>query len=133
MGQAVGSGLPLCLFGGLGRISSVGAKADPAFGSQKGRTALTKLKQQLGCAINLAVKGQQAILGEGRRLLQCAFSPAVTNDGYVRNKDYDLKMGQVAYSYAALTSRPVDALFERLSKEFMALSRVLAGVRQLAT
>jgi len=48
-------------------------------------------------------------------------------------KDYYLKIGQVAYGYAALTSRPVDAVFERLSKEFTALSRVLAGVRQLAS
>ncbi len=48
-------------------------------------------------------------------------------------KDYYLKIGQGAYGYAALTSRPVDALFERLSKEFTALSRVLAGVRQLAS
>ena len=46
--------------------------------------------------------------------------------------DYYLQMGQVAYGYAAVTSKPVDALFEKLSKEFAALSRVLAGVRLLA-
>ena len=48
------------------------------------------------------------------------------------SQDYYLKIGQVAYSRAALFSRPVDALFEKLSKEFGALSKVLAGVRQLA-
>ncbi len=48
------------------------------------------------------------------------------------SRDYYLKMGKIAYGCAALTSRPVDTLFEKLSKEFAALSRVLAGVRQLA-
>ena len=48
-------------------------------------------------------------------------------------KDYYLALGQIAYGRAALFSRPVDALFEKLSKEFATLSRVLAGVRQLAT
>ena len=35
MAQEVGSGLPLCVFGGPGRIPSVGAMADPAFGGQE--------------------------------------------------------------------------------------------------
>ena len=47
-------------------------------------------------------------------------------------KDYYRNMGQTAYGYAALTSRPADALFQKLSKNFMSLSRVLAGVRELA-
>ncbi len=48
------------------------------------------------------------------------------------SKDYYRRIGQIAYSHAALASRPVDELFERLSQEFRSLSRVLAGVRQLA-
>ena len=48
------------------------------------------------------------------------------------SKDYYLKIGQIAYDCAAHRSRPVDRLFERLSSEFSSLSRVLAGVRQLA-
>ena len=48
-------------------------------------------------------------------------------------EDYYAQMGQIAYGHAALASRPVDALFDRLAREFKALSRVLQGVRMLAT
>jgi hypothetical protein len=48
------------------------------------------------------------------------------------SKDYYLKMGQIAYGYAAHSSRPVNRLFEQLSREFSNLSRVLAEVKQLA-
>ena len=47
-------------------------------------------------------------------------------------RDYYEQMGQIAYGHAALATRPVDALFDRLAKEFKALSRVLKGVRLLA-
>ena len=47
-------------------------------------------------------------------------------------RDYYEQMGQIAYGHAALATRPVDALFDRLAKEFKALSRVLQGVRLLA-
>ena len=47
-------------------------------------------------------------------------------------QDYYQRMGQIAYGHAALASRPVDALFDRLAKEFNALSDVLKGVRRLA-
>lgn len=40
MGQETGAGLPLCLLGGLGRISSFGAQLDPAVGVQEGVAAL---------------------------------------------------------------------------------------------
>ncbi len=48
------------------------------------------------------------------------------------SNDYYNKLGQVAYGYAAIASRPFDVFFQRLSKEFTLLSRVLAGVQQLA-
>ena len=48
------------------------------------------------------------------------------------SNDYYYRIGQVAYGYAAIASRPIDTFFERLSKEFASLSRVLAGVQQLA-
>ena len=47
--------------------------------------------------------------------------------------DYYERMGQIAYGHAALASRPVDVFFDRLAKEFKSLSRVLKGVRSLAT
>ena len=40
VGQETGAGLPLCLLGGLGRISSFGAQLDPAVGVQEGVAAL---------------------------------------------------------------------------------------------
>ena len=40
LGQETGAGLPLCLLGGLGRISSFGAQVDPAVGVQEGFAAL---------------------------------------------------------------------------------------------
>ena len=43
VGQETGSGLPLCLLGGLGRISSIGAQVDPAVGVQEGFAALANL------------------------------------------------------------------------------------------
>lgn len=49
------------------------------------------------------------------------------------SNDYYRRIGQIAYGYAALASKPVDGLFEKLSREFRALSLVLSGVRQLAT
>jgi hypothetical protein len=48
------------------------------------------------------------------------------------SKDYYRRIGQIAYGHAALASKPVDVLFEKLSQEFRALSLVLSGVRQLA-
>jgi hypothetical protein len=47
-------------------------------------------------------------------------------------EDYYQRMGQIAYGHAALASRPVDQLCDRLAREFKALSRVLKGVRMLA-
>ena len=46
-------------------------------------------------------------------------------------EDYYERMGQIAYGHAALATRPVDVLFDRLAREFKALSRVLRGVRLL--
>jgi hypothetical protein len=46
VGQEIGAGLPLCLLGGLGRIPSVGAQADPAFGVQEGCAAIADLYQK---------------------------------------------------------------------------------------
>jgi hypothetical protein len=41
-------------------------------------------------------------------------------------------MGQIAYTHAAVASRPFDAFLERVAREFKSLSHVLAGVRQLS-
>jgi hypothetical protein len=48
------------------------------------------------------------------------------------NADYYERMGQMAYSSAALASRPIDGFFSGLAQQFRTISRVLAGVRQLA-
>lgn len=48
------------------------------------------------------------------------------------SRDYYQRMGQIAYSHAAVASRPFDAFLERVGREFRALSLVLAGVRQLS-
>jgi hypothetical protein len=46
--------------------------------------------------------------------------------------DYYQRMGQIAYTHAAVASRPFDAFLERVAREFKSLSHVLAGVRQLS-
>jgi hypothetical protein len=46
--------------------------------------------------------------------------------------DYYQRMGQIAYSHAAVASRPFDAFLERVGREFKALSLVLSGVRRLS-
>lgn len=43
--------------------------------------------------------------------------------------DYYEKLGQAAYAYAAAASRPIDALFHRIAREFTQLSRVLASAK----
>ena len=48
------------------------------------------------------------------------------------SRDYYQRMGQIAYCHAAAASRPFDAFFERVGREFKALSQVLSGVRQLS-
>ena len=45
------------------------------------------------------------------------------------SQDYYEKLGQAAYAYAAMTSRPIDTLFQRIAREFSCLSKVLAGVK----
>ncbi len=44
-------------------------------------------------------------------------------------QNYYEKMGQIAYSYAALVTKPVDELFDRVAKEFGLLSRVLRQMK----
>jgi len=41
-------------------------------------------------------------------------------------------MGQIAYSSAAIASRPINELYERVAREFGTLSQVLRGVRERA-
>jgi hypothetical protein len=48
------------------------------------------------------------------------------------SSDYYQRMGQIAYTHAAVASRPFDTFLERVGQEFRSLSRVLAGVRQLS-
>jgi hypothetical protein len=48
------------------------------------------------------------------------------------NRDYYQRMGQIAYSSAAIASRPINELYERVAKEFSLLSQVLRGVRDRA-
>lgn len=48
------------------------------------------------------------------------------------NRDYYQRMGQIAYSSAAIVSRPINELYERVAKEFSLLSQVLRGVRDRA-
>lgn len=48
------------------------------------------------------------------------------------SRDYYQHMGQIAYTHAAVASRPFDAFLERVAREFKSLSHVLAGVRQLS-
>lgn len=43
--------------------------------------------------------------------------------------DYYQRLGQIAYSHAALASKPFDAFLERVGREFKLLSQVLSGVR----
>ncbi|MFM7484444.1 MAG: hypothetical protein ACKN9M_04340 [Burkholderiaceae bacterium] len=45
------------------------------------------------------------------------------------SRDYYEKLGQAAYAYAAMASRPMDELFQRIAREFACLSKVLAGVK----
>ena len=49
------------------------------------------------------------------------------------SKDYYSKLGQIAFGYAAVASRPFDRFMERVGREFGALSQVLQGVRLLST
>jgi hypothetical protein len=48
------------------------------------------------------------------------------------NRDYYQRMGQIAYSSAAIVSRPINELYGRVAKEFSLLSQVLRGVRDRA-
>lgn len=45
-------------------------------------------------------------------------------------RDYYERLGQVAYSSAAIASRPVNRLYEQVAREFRLLSLVLRGVRR---
>lgn len=45
------------------------------------------------------------------------------------NANYYERLGQVAYSYAAAVSRPVDELFEQVARNFHLLSRVLRELK----
>jgi hypothetical protein len=45
------------------------------------------------------------------------------------SQDYYEKLGQAAYAYAAMATRPIDELFQRIAREFSCLSKVLAGVK----
>jgi hypothetical protein len=47
-------------------------------------------------------------------------------------QNYYEQMGQIAYSSAAIASRPVNELYERVAREFRLLSRVLRGIRDRA-
>lgn len=44
-------------------------------------------------------------------------------------QDYYENMGRIAYSYAAIRSKPTDELFETVAKNFSFLSKVLKGVK----
>lgn len=46
--------------------------------------------------------------------------------------NYYRKMGQIAYSCAAVVSKPVDELFDRVAKDFGLLSKVLRGLKPRA-
>jgi hypothetical protein len=48
-------------------------------------------------------------------------------------QDYYQRMGQIAYSSAAIASRPINELYERVAREFGTLSQVLRGVRERAS
>lgn len=45
------------------------------------------------------------------------------------NHDYYEQLGQTAYACAATVSRPIDALLQRIARDFGLLSRVLRGVK----
>lgn len=44
-------------------------------------------------------------------------------------RDYYIKMGQIAYSTASIKDRPSDELMENVSNNFTFLSKVLRGIR----
>ena len=46
--------------------------------------------------------------------------------------DYYQRLGQIAYSRAAMVSKPFDAFLERVGREFKMLSQVLSGVRAMS-
>jgi hypothetical protein len=47
-------------------------------------------------------------------------------------QNYYEQMGQIAYSSAAIASRPINELYDRVAREFRLLSTVLRGVRDRA-
>lgn len=47
--------------------------------------------------------------------------------------DYYEKLGQTAYAYAAVLSRPIDDLFNRVAREFGLLSQVLQSIKPRST
>ena len=47
-------------------------------------------------------------------------------------QNYYEQRGQIAYSSAAIASRPINELYDRVAREFRLLSTVLRGVRDRA-
>ena len=39
------------------------------------------------------------------------------------------KLGQAAYAYAAIATRPIEELFQRIARDFPRLSKVLTGIK----
>ena len=48
-------------------------------------------------------------------------------------RNYYEKMGQIAYQSAAIASRPIDQLFEKIAENFSVLSQVLRGAQSIRT
>lgn len=46
-------------------------------------------------------------------------------------RDYYEKMGQIAYRSAAIASRPIDQLFQKIAENFSMLSQVLRGAQAI--
>jgi hypothetical protein len=47
----------------------------------------------------------------------------------LNSQDCYEKLGQPAYAYAAMATRPIEELFQRIAREFSCLSRVITGIK----
>ena len=47
----------------------------------------------------------------------------------LNSQDCYEKLGQAAYAYATMATRPIEELFQRIAREFSCLSKVLTGIK----
>jgi len=47
----------------------------------------------------------------------------------LNSQDCYEKLGQTAYAYAAMATRPIEKLYQRIAREFSCLSKVLTGIK----